>query len=428
MLQYLRAAARGLTYPARVAWRRPRLTLALTGLVLAATAVAGGWYVRHQWQEAQAALAADRSDEARSRLTVCLLVWPRDPDVRLAAARAARRSGDFPAAEDHLNQCLKLRGGATEAVQLEFLLLRVQTGEVDEVAPTLIDCVEKGHPDSPIILETLALAYMHRLRYKPALACLSRWLEVRPDAVKAYQWRGWVLERLSNYKAASEDYHRALELDPDLLPVRLRVAEMLLEDSQAPEALPHLERLYRQAPDNPEVQARLGVCRFHQNRPEEARRLMESAVVRIPNDPSLLIHLAKLDLQEGHPVEAEQRLRKVLQADRSDTEALYKLVTALQFQNRTAESAAVLKEAEWYKERVDRANKLLREVGDSATAKPSDAAEIGELLLSIGRDRLGEYWLKQALKRDPRNPQALKALADHYEKKGSSEKTGDRRE
>jgi hypothetical protein len=61
-----------------------------------------------------------------------------------------------------------LHGGATEAVQFEFLLLRVQTGEVDEVAPTLIDSVEKGHAESPLILETLSRAYILRLRYKAA--------------------------------------------------------------------------------------------------------------------------------------------------------------------------------------------------------------------------------------------------------------------
>src|SRR5438105_10094314 len=188
--RYLRALARGLTYPVRAAWRRPRLTVAVTLLVVVTAALAGAWHVRHQWQAAQKALAADRPGEARARLAICLSLWPRSPEVHLLAARAARVSGDLKATEAHLNECLKLQGGATEAVQLEFLLLRAQSGELDEVAPPLIDCVEKGHAESPIILQTLAQAYMRRLRYKPAYACLTRWLEVQPDVVKAYQWRG----------------------------------------------------------------------------------------------------------------------------------------------------------------------------------------------------------------------------------------------
>jgi tetratricopeptide (TPR) repeat protein len=422
MVRWLRVVARGLTYPARAARRRPRTALALAGLALVAAAAAGAAYVRYEWRAARAALAADRPVEARSRLAVCLLVWPNDLEVRLLAARAARLSGDVPAAESHLNRCLKLHGGATEAVQLEFLLLRVQTGEVEQVAPTLIDCVAKDHPESPLILATLARAYMHRLRYKSAYACLNRWIEVRPDAAKAYQWRGWVLERLNHHQAAEDDYCRALERDPDLFPARLRLAEMKLEDKKTAEALPHLERLYRQAPDQPEVLARLGMCRFQQNQLEEARRLLEAAAVRLPNDPGVLLYLARLDVRAGRGAEAERRLRTILKSDPTDTEALYNLGTALQAQGRTAEATRVMSEHTRCKRLVNRTNKLLQEVADSPSARPSDYAELGRLLLQIGRERLGVYWLERALEADPDQPAAHAALAEHYEKKGERDR------
>jgi tetratricopeptide (TPR) repeat protein len=428
MLQYLRASGRGLTYPVRAARRRPWLALlGLAVLGLAGAVAAGGWYVYHQWEQAQADLAADRPKEALSRLEICLHLWPRDPEVRLLAARAARLSGDLQAAEAHLKQCIKSQGGATEAVQLEFLLLRVQTGEVDEVAPTLVDCVEKGHRESPLILETMAGAYMARLRYRSALACLSRWIEVSPQTAKALYWRGLVLERLNHHKDAARDYRQALKLDPGLFRARLRVAELLLEDKRTPEALPHLERLYREAPDHPEVQARLGICRYLLNQRDEARRLMEAAVVRLPNDPALLVHLARLDLEQGRAAEAERRLRKVLKMDPADTEALHNLVNALQFQGKTEEAAAALKEHQKAREQVDRANQLLREVADSPSATPADFAEVGELLLRIGRDRQGVYWLEQALERDPGQLRAHTALAAHYEHKGESDRAASHR-
>jgi tetratricopeptide (TPR) repeat protein len=422
MFPYLRATARWLTAPFRAARRRPRLALGLTALLLVAAGAAGFWYVHSQWEAAQTALAEGRPAEARSRLEVCLLVWPRDPEVHRLAARAARIAGDVQAAETHLNRCLKLHGGATQAVQIEFLLLRAQLGEVDEVASTLLDSVEKGHPDSPLILETMAGAYIVRLRYRPAHACLSRWIELQPNIARPYQLRGWVLERMNQNKAAAQDYDRALELAPDLVPVRLRVAEMLLEDKRVPDALPHLERLHRQLPDHPEVQARLGICRFYQNRTEEARRLMEAAVPRLARDPSLLIHLARLDLQQGQAAQAERRLRAVLRADPHDTEALYTLVSVQQFLGRTGEAAATLKEYEQCKERVNRTNQLLREVADRPTAKAADYAELGDLLLQIGRERQGLYWLEHALERNPAQLRAHQALATHYERKGDHER------
>jgi tetratricopeptide (TPR) repeat protein len=400
------------------AWRRKKLLLFLTVLIVIGSAVAVYGYAVHQWHAAQTALKEDRPAEARKWLGLCLFVWPRSLDVQLLAARAARLTGDVDAAESHLNRCLKLHNGATEAVQLEFLLLRVQTGDVDEIARSLLDAVENGHPESPIILETLARAYINRLRYKMAYACLSRWIELRPDTAKAYQWRGWTLEQLDNPKSASADYHRALDIDPNLIPVRLRVAEMLLHDKRLSEAAPHLERLYHQAPDRPEVLSRLGICRFIQGRAEEARRLLEAAVVQLPNDPEVLVHLAMLDIHEGRGVEAEQWLRKVLRADPADTEALFNLAAALRLQGRSDEAAAVLREHERYKELVDRANDLIQNKVDKAGAGPDTASEIGNLMLQMGRDKVGLYWMDQALLKDPGHQPTHEILAKYYERRG----------
>lgn len=422
VLRYLRAAARLLAYPTQAARRRPRVTLAFTGLALVATALGGIGYLRHQWQAALTALAADRPAEARDRLAVCLSVWPRDPEVHRLAARAARLSGDPQAAEDHLNECLRLNGGATEAVQLEFLLLRVQTGNVDEVFPTLIDCVEKGHPESPIILETLAQAHMHRHRYKPMLACLNRWVEICPDTAKAYQWRGWVLERLNHAKEATTDYSRALELAPDLVPVRLRLAEMYMEDSNPPAASPHLEMLSRRFPDRPEILARLGQCRLLQGQPEEARRLLEAAVAKLPDDPPLLVSLAKLDLQEGRPAKAEQWLRRALKVDPTDTESQYTLVASLRAQGRAEEAAAALEQSEKTAARMKRFYHFLQEEAERPSNDPDALCEVGEVFLSVGKGPLGVYWLNKALDRDPGHQPALKALAEYYDKKGDRDR------
>jgi tetratricopeptide (TPR) repeat protein len=388
---------------------------------VAAIVLLSGWaYARHQWQLAREALAADRPHEARTRLAVPLALWRWDPAVQVSAARAARLTGDLPAAEAHLKRALRLAGGATEAVQLEFLLLRVQTGEADQVAPLLLTAADGGHPEAPLILTTLAVAYMNNLRYKPAYACVSRWIELRPDAAQAYQYRGWVLERMSRHKLALADYQKALELDPDLLPVRLRLAEMLLEDHQPQEAIPHLERLYRQAPEHPLVRARLGMCRFLQGRGEEARPLMEAAAVELPSDPTLNIYLARLDLQEGQAAEAERRLRRVIEADPSDTEAYHSLLAAVQAQGRTGEAASILKAYEKAKAVLDRSNKLLREVADSPSAGAADYAELGELLLGVNQEGRGLYWLYEALGRDPENQRAHRVLAAHFERKGDT--------
>jgi tetratricopeptide (TPR) repeat protein len=427
MLRHLCATARGLLYPLRLTRRHPWVATA-AALAAAAAVVGCGWaYARHAWQAARAALAADRPQEARVRLALPLAVWRWDPEVQVLAGRAARMSGDLPAAEAHLKRSLRLAGGATEAAQLEFLLLRVQTGEIDRVAPPLLEAADRGHPDAPLILSTLSVAYMNNLRYGRALACLSRWIELRPDAAKAYQFRGWVLERLTRRKEALADYHKALAIDPDLLAARLRLAEVLLEDHQPQLALPHLERLSRQAPDDALVQARLGMCLFHRGEARGARPLLEVAAARLPNDPAVQVNLARLDLQEGRAAEAEQRLRAVIQRDPTDSEALFTLFSAIKAQGREDEAREVLKEYDRAKATLGRTHTLLREVVDAPSATAADFAELGELLLGMNQEDRGLHWLYKALERDPDQQRAHRVLAAHYDRKGDATRASSHR-
>jgi len=402
----------------RVIRTHPKKVLVLTLTVFFGTLVGFYGYALHQWHSAQEAVKQGRTNEARQRLDFCLLVWPKSTEVHLLAARAAWLSWNFEEADVHLQKCLKLQNGATSDIQLEFLLMRVLMGEEEEVATPLFQYVDNKHPDSQLIMETLARAYMHQLRFGLAYKCLSRWITEAPDAARAYHWRGWVLERLNNHQEAKADYEKALELDVDLIPVRLRLAEMLLDGNRPLEALEHLERLARQCPDRADITARLGHCRFLQGQGEEARRLLEAAVVKLPDDPTLLLNLGKLELQDAKPVEAEKWLRRALAADPSDTIAHYTLATTLQLLGRKEEAAVALKLHKKHREVLERANRLLQDEALQPTKDPNPSSEIGILLLSIGQERLGLYWLDQALLRDPRHRAAHQALAEYFENKG----------
>jgi len=410
---------------AKLVAARPRAFAAAAVLVLIACAAGGGYtYALHQWHAAERALKQGRAAEARGHLGLCLKVWPRSVEVHLLAARAARLSGELAEAEAHLNTCKRLqKGESSEAIQLEFLLMRAMTGEVDDplVNGPLFRLVEADHPESAAILDTVALAYMRDLNYRKAFDCLTLWIKRDPNNPRPYHLRGWVLERLNNHKLAMEDYTKALELDPELFPVRLRVAEVLLDDKLPRQALPHLDRLMKQAPDRPEVMARMGQYRFLQGDFKEARRLLEAARQKLSDDGPLLLHLARLDLLQGRPKDAEAHLRHLLQVDSGDTEAWFTLVRALQAQKRREEAAAALKHHDKLKAALDQANKLLTDDARYPTNDPAPAAKIGAVLLGLGHDRLGRHWLNEALRRDPSYAEAHRALAEHYEKKGNEE-------
>jgi len=400
---------------ATVIRRRPKTAILI---FLLAAAGAAYLYFDWEWRRAQTALREGKGAEAGAHLERCLWLWPRSSQVHRSAARAARLTGDFETAEAHLNRCLKLEGGATQAVQLEFLLLRAQTGEADDVAVTLLDYIDNYEADREVILQTLARAFMHHLRYGPAYSCLTRWIDLNPSAARPYHWRGWVLERLNNSDGAMKDYLCSLDLDPDSLTVRIKVAEMYLADNKPDDALPHLERLRQQAPNRADVMARLGQCRYLQGRNEEARRLLEAAIRELPDDLQLLLHLAKLDLQEAKAADAERHLRHIIKLDIAYSEAHYNLASALQMQNRMEEAKQALADYQNYRTTLEQANKLLRHEAQHPSNDPVIATEIGTLLLKIGHDRSGAYWLDQALLRDPNHLPAHRAFAEFFESKG----------
>ena len=262
---------------------------------------------------------------------------------------------------------------------------------------------------------------MRNLRYGPAWDCLSRWIEISPDTAEPYYWRGWVLERVNDHNGAIKDYRRAVDLDAGFLSARLRLAEMLLEMSNVPEAVGHLERLSRQAPDRPDIMARLGQCRFAQGDPEEARRLLEFAVKDMPNDSGVLVTLAKLELQKENPQKGEEYVRRALKVDPTNTEAEFVLAGALQAQERWTEANAALEQHRKNQALVKRVGQILNDEAQHPTRDPASLCELGEVFLHTN-EQIGLYWLHRALQRDPSHEPTHRILAEFYDSKGNREK------
>src|SRR5262249_44817489 len=148
------------------------------------------------------------------------------------AARIARLRGAYSEAEQYLGRCGGRRHEMSDQVQLEWLLLRCQRGQGDELAPGLLALVDRGHAEAAANPQAVAGVYMRQTRYLEALRCLDRWVERDPDCVRALDWRGWVSNQLDHRGQAIGDYERALELQPGRSVVRLRLAEILVDSSR----------------------------------------------------------------------------------------------------------------------------------------------------------------------------------------------------
>lgn len=386
-----------------------------------------GWAI---WEEhrARIALAEERFDEAQHHIHRALLIRPKQVSSNLLAARIARVRGNASEAEQYLNRC-GLNNAMSESVQLEWLLLRCQLGDVDELAPGLLALVDHGHAESAAILETIAGVYMRQARYLEAIPYLDRWIEGDPSSARALDWRGWVSNQLDHRSQAISDYEQALKLQPGRSAVRLRLAQILVDSSRQIEAVPHLERLREEQPDNPEVLVALARCRVVQSEPDEARALLDAVLSTHPEDFDALLQRGKLDLQDRRFEEAERWLRKALQRMPQNAEARYSLCLSLQGQpGRQREAEEELEHSQRDRQMRDRLTRLLRTELNAHPKDPNLAREAGELLLQLGEEKRGLFWLHRALALDPRHAASHRALVGYYERTGNAPKAAEHRQ
>jgi predicted Zn-dependent protease len=407
----------------RFGWvrRRPRLGLLAVLLCCSAAGLAGlRLWAGGEYRAAEQAFRAEHKEEARRHIRRCLWAWPRRPAAHLLAARIARSAEDYARAEAHLRECQRLQGGASDATQLEWLLLRAQGGEADEVAPGLWYAVEQGHPERTMILAVLARAYMRTASFDAALRCLDRWLLEEPESARALDWRGWVMEKKQNEDEARRSYEQALDLEPGRHAVRRRLAQMLLGQNQAPDARAHLETLRAKGAEEPDDQ--LDWARLHllEGDLDQARDELEEFLARHPDNPDALLSRGKLALTRSRPAEAEVYLRRAEKRAPADPGMLVLLERCLRQQpGRQREADRYLKRYQRAQADHKRLTRLLNQKGDQLLRDPRAAAEAGRLLLELGLTQPARYWLEAALKRDDKLPEVHQGLADYYRRLGN---------
>jgi Tfp pilus assembly protein PilF len=383
------------------------LTLALAGAGVANTKA---WYDFREARRSYDAVAYDRADQTIHK---SLRFWFWRPSVHIWAARIARARLDFPAAETHLKNARKW-GADEDALQLEWLLLRVNRGELDALAAGLWKTVNEGNPQTVYILEALAKQYMRDVRFMEAGYTLTRWLEIEPNNVRALEWRGWVSEQLLSREDASEDYQRALQLDPSRNDVRKRLAYIYLNLGRCQESLQQLEILRRAAPEDDELQVAIASARFQLGQRDEARAILRDLLAKNSTNLAALKLLAKVEELEDRYVEAESLCRRLLVLTPYDMDVHFTLFQSLSKQeNREQEAEGekrIYEQLCAYRKRFD---ELLPKMG-TYNDRPEIMSELGGLYLKVENEQEGLRWLHEALKRDPKHIPTHKILADYY--------------
>jgi len=394
-------------------WKRFR-RLAIVGLivVLAWPHAWAAW----QYRAALADLHRHHPESTRHRLESCLRVWPNYASARLLAARASREAGDLDDAAVQLRIARRAEGEATDRIVFEWTLLQATAGNVREVEDYLQRLAGADPTLAPSVWEALAQGYLRSYRTLDAMACLNHWLAGAPNNVRALELRGQTYVTGRGVKRGSDDFRRALELDPTRDDTRGRLTRALLDLGAYGEAVPHLEHLMKSQPDDAEVPVRLARCFNMLDRKSEAQQLLRAVLDRHPEHGFALRALGQFALTDGNPAEAELHLRKAAAALPADYQAHWLLYEAVRQQGKP-DAAALLKDAEVVRDRSERIGELQSRRLAEQPLEPALHVEMASLLLQTGKDDIAITWLQSALSLDASFRPAHRLLADLYTRK-----------
>lgn len=394
----------------------------LLSLITAGLVLWGGraWWTDHHLKAAQKALSRQRFAEARFHFDRILWLRPTDADVHLLAGRAARRAGDAEAARKHYQQCQKFQTGASEELNLEQVMLKAQSDDVDAVFPRLWISVERGHPDSALILEALCVGCLGTSRYEGAKQCLDRWLPLEPENVQAHFFNGQYLKEASLPQEAITSFRRALELDPSRVDIRCTLADTLLEVKEHSQAIEQYEEALRQDPRS--APARLGLARasIELGQIDRAVPILEVLVQEEPGNPDVLCERGRAALQSGANEEAERWLRAALKVDPGHYKANFTLVSCLHRLGEEKEASQLEEKFQRLDVNSRRINQIQKNELLKAPRDPNLYYELGRLWFENERKKEAVRWLHEALKLDPNHRPSHELLVRYYQEIGDT--------
>jgi tetratricopeptide (TPR) repeat protein len=169
---------------------------------------------------------------------------------------------------------------------------------------------------------------------------LARSLEIDPTLIEARRLLADVHAALGEHEYAVEEARRFLKERPDSLPVRLRVAQSLVNLDRVDEALAEIEAV-EESKRNAEVNYAIARIYLRKGRLDSARKYFEKALSQAPRNPEILDSLLTIDSSEGRTDESAQRIKAAL-AEEPNSAPLQQLagrLAALQGRNDDAEAA-----------------------------------------------------------------------------------------
>lgn len=252
-------------------------------------------------------------------------VLTKEPDnlpVLLSMAILEGREGDNRAMEGTLQGAVDLNPGALEP-RLGLARYYIDSGSAQRVAPLFSGLLELQQR-SPRVMEMYALAEMAQGNYDSAYQALSELTRTVGGTASQFQLLAMAASALGKDEEASTALDKALELNPESLPVLMASARQHEVAGDFDGMAPYVEKLAELSPETPEVLRLRAIMTAHGGDVISALALSQQAHSG-GGTTATALQLAEFQRQAGNPGRARATLTQWLNNNPKDVSALLSL-------------------------------------------------------------------------------------------------------
>jgi tetratricopeptide (TPR) repeat protein len=365
-------------------------------------------------RQARLMLAADQTDDARWWIDLAEQIGGDYSETTLYRARLARKAGSIEKARQYLDKAEK-QGLVADRVARERILLRAQSGEVQD-AQSLLPVLLQGSPsDSPEVCEAFALGFCKsHTSMRGAIALLNGWVVDYPEDPRPHLLLAELSLEVMDIDNALLELRRALRVAPTHGGAALKLGELTLQQQEPDEAMKLFQTAAHNKATRPAALVWQARCLRTVGRLAEAQTILDQAFEEAPGSSMGNIEQAYLEIAAGEFDAAAKRTQEVLEREPFRHEARAPLATAMRSLGQVEAAGEQLAIAAAAIAALVRARHLARDVAiDSDNVELR--TEIGDIHLEYGDPRKALEWFESVLTIDPRHQPIRQTLDEFFE-------------
>ena len=402
----------------RTWWYQRRRLIAMIGLFGILAVFRGYWWPNCFQALARSALQRHDNELALKWLDWTTLIAAETGETAFLRGRAYRHMGQLDQSALALKRAQQLHVSLTR-LQREQWLGQAQSGQLREAEPHLSTLLMDPQEDTEEICDAYVLGYIRTQRQNQALQILKSWIGDSPKSPRPYILRARILELTANYKAAADDLGRAVALDPSNAEASFELASVLQQGSDCVRAMPYFERNLNHPKFASRAHLGLARCLKTSGSNDRVRSLLEKAIALQPKNTAAMSELGRLDLESEKYASAIGILQRAVALAPRDEEIHFLLAQCLKADGKAEEAQPHFDFVQKFREAFQELSRL----EDRLSKNPMDVAALvraGEILMDVSDPEEGVVRLLSALQIDPKNADARKLLAEHYDRRAAT--------